>query len=578
MKGVFKSINSRDRSITPFKVYKNWEFVDSASLQSYGGSMLAAIKPNKSVFSGQIVTLDSGQTNADSGSTLLNRVGDTAASVIWYSLNHLYYKRAGQPYETFGNTDNSLIQRKLYTEASVFSISQNSIGETIKPNSVNVNLTTSTYNINLTDDGNGNLIDTDLAQPISNQVFYLRSNESVYEDNWQSTPSLQYTSSGIQTFKYDCVDKELNVTGKNVLFASSVSTSSIWGTAVNFTNTSYIRIPNNDILNFKQDDDFTVAFWYTLSSYSTNTTTSILSKRSTSTSNTLSSGLSVTGNVNTQYSQYPFDITYVSGPIAGTGSIYCKQATGGTVTSLSAIAYESTPSKCHLTLTKSGSAFQLFINGVMTDNAVLPTGNIHNNADVFLGSMGLDVNGNAVNGFRGSISEFFFFNKGLSQSEITQLAFDSIDGSTLMSTNTNIVGNVFYEHGIVIISDPRPKYSKYRLFDFALYNKNTGTLGSAVLNSMYLNFASTVTLYEHEYTCRINEDEFNFTSNSTIRNNNDMNSQIPKDFVSNPYFTPYLTTVGLYNDKAELVAVAKLASPVKKRDNVDLNVVVRFDL
>ena len=214
----------------------------------------------------------------------------------------------------------------------------------------------------------------------------------------------------------------------------------------------------------------------------------------------------------------------------------------------------------------------------MTDNAVLPTGNIHNNADVFLGSMGLDVNGNAVNGFRGSISEFFFFNKGLSQSEITQLAFDSIDGSTLMSTNTNIVGNVFYEHGIVIISDPRPKYSKYRLFDFALYNKNTGTLGSAVLNSMYLNFASTVTLYEHEYTCRINEDEFNFTSNSTIRNNNDMNSQIPKDFVSNPYFTPYLTTVGLYNDKAELVAVAKLASPVKKRDNVDLNVVVRFDL
>lgn len=575
MKGVFKSISNQDRSITPFKVFKNWEFVDSASLQSYGGSMLAAIKPNKSVFSGQLVTLDSVQTNADSGSTLLNRVGNTPASVLWYSLNHLYYKRAGQPFETFGNTDHSIIQRKLYNEASVFSISQNSIGETIKPSSVNVNLTTSIFNINLSDDGNGNLIDTDLAQPISNQVFYLRTNESVYEDDWKIAPVSQYTSPSLQKFKFDCAEQELNVTGKNVVFAQSIATSSIWGTAANFTTTSYIRIPNNDTLNFKQDDDFTIAFWYTLFG-GDGAPATILSKCTTSTANTLSDGMSVSGNVNTNYSQYPFNITYVPTGFGG-GDIYCTQATGGTVTSLTAPAYESASNKFHLTLTKSGSAFQLYINGTLMDSDTLPVGNIHNSADIFLGSLGLDVNGNAVNGFRGSIGEFFFFNKGLSQSEISQLAYDA-DGALLMSTNTNIVGNVFYEHGVVVITDPRPKYSKYRLFDNAIYNKNTGAISGTTLTSMYLNFASTVTLYEHEYTCRINEDEFNFTSNSTIRNNTDMNSQVPKDFVSNPYFTPYLTTVGLYNDKAELVAVAKLANPVKKRDNVDLNVVVRFDL
>jgi hypothetical protein len=49
-------------------------------------------------------------------------------------------------------------------------------------------------------------------------------------------------------------------------------------------------------------------------------------------------------------------------------------------------------------------------------------------------------------------------------------------------------------------------------------------------------------------------------------------------FVSSSAFAPYITTVGLYNDSGELLAIGKLAQPIKKRDDVDMNFLIRIDL
>lgn len=581
MKGVFKSIDSRDKTITPFKVYKSWEYSDSASLDAYGINRLVAIKPNTKVFSGEVVTLNSAQVNADTGSYLINIANDKAASVIWYSLDHLYYKRAGAPFDTFGNTDHQQIQRNLYTEASVFSIPQLCLGENLRPNAITLNLTPSGayLPINLIDDGKGNLIDTALSSSISNEVFYLRLNELTYDSNWESVPTTY--SSSVQTFKADSTNTELIVSGKNITVApknSSASTIGSWGNALYFSDNGYVRIPNSDSLNFKQDDDFTIAFWY-VNNCSDFETDYILTKRTTGFGNTKSNGLVNTGNVNFNKSQYPFEIAYQPSILPGQGTLSCKQSTGATVTEITS-TYLADGSRNHIALVKSGSLFQLYINGTLTSSSTLPNGNIQNQSDIFIGSLGLDVNEDGQYGVNGSIDEFFIFNKGLSINEVSQLS--DVSTLNLMSTNTNIVGNVFYEHGIVVVSDPRPKYgnSSNLIFNDALYNVNdqSKTPGVSKLNGFYLNFSSTVTLYEHEYTCRLNEDEFNFTTNSTIRTNDDHNSQVPKDFVSNPEWSPYVTTVGLYNDKFELVAIAKMANAVKKRDNVDLNIIVRFDL
>ena len=40
---------------------------------------------------------------------------------------------------------------------------------------------------------------------------------------------------------------------------------------------------------------------------------------------------------------------------------------------------------------------------------------------------------------------------------------------------------------------------------------------------------------------------------------------------------PYITSIGLYNDKSQLLAVGKLSQAIQKRDDIDMNFVVRWD-
>ena len=42
-------------------------------------------------------------------------------------------------------------------------------------------------------------------------------------------------------------------------------------------------------------------------------------------------------------------------------------------------------------------------------------------------------------------------------------------------------------------------------------------------------------------------------------------------------FSPYVTTIGLYNDNIELMAIGKTAKPIKNDKEMALTFVVRFD-
>jgi hypothetical protein len=43
------------------------------------------------------------------------------------------------------------------------------------------------------------------------------------------------------------------------------------------------------------------------------------------------------------------------------------------------------------------------------------------------------------------------------------------------------------------------------------------------------------------------------------------------------FLAPFITTIGLYNDECELVAVAKLPKPIKSMPDVPINFIIRFD-
>ena len=51
-----------------------------------------------------------------------------------------------------------------------------------------------------------------------------------------------------------------------------------------------------------------------------------------------------------------------------------------------------------------------------------------------------------------------------------------------------------------------------------------------------------------------------------------------ENFATHSFFAPYVTSIGLYNDFNELLAVAKLSRPVRNDPELALSFVVRFDI
>ena len=68
------------------------------------------------------------------------------------------------------------------------------------------------------------------------------------------------------------------------------------------------------------------------------------------------------------------------------------------------------------------------------------------------------------------------------------------------------------------------------------------------------------------------------SNNPTLRKNNDVNSEFYKDFTTGSFFEPYITTIGLYNDDYQLVAIGKLAKPLPNTKDIAYTISVRFDV
>lgn len=102
------------------------------------------------------------------------------------------------------------------------------------------------------------------------------------------------------------------------------------------------------------------------------------------------------------------------------------------------------------------------------------------------------------------------------------------------------------------------------------YNTTTTSGGS-------VNFKNTHLIFENEFQCTVEEDEFNFTLNPSARKNKSINSGDLANFATGSNFKPYVTTIGLYNEEGELLVVGKLAQPIRMSDETDTTFVVRFD-
>lgn len=104
----------------------------------------------------------------------------------------------------------------------------------------------------------------------------------------------------------------------------------------------------------------------------------------------------------------------------------------------------------------------------------------------------------------------------------------------------------------------------------------TAISGAAVVDSTQYGFAArnSETITSTFYFVRARNSEYNFSNNPTYTTGS-VGQLAQGTFVGNP--KTYITTVGLYNDRQELLAVAKLSKPLLKSFESEYVVKVKLD-
>jgi len=127
----------------------------------------------------------------------------------------------------------------------------------------------------------------------------------------------------------------------------------------------------------------------------------------------------------------------------------------------------------------------------------------------------------------------------------------------------NKVGNVFYSEGLIVIKDQS-------LLDFGS-NNSSSPLQNALLK---VNFKGKSNIPTKVFMCRIHGAQANASNNASFVT---FDSGSDKHKIVRDDNTTYITAVGLYNEERKLVAVAKLASPIRNREVDKLNIRLKCD-
>ena len=90
---------------------------------------------------------------------------------------------------------------------------------------------------------------------------------------------------------------------------------------------------------------------------------------------------------------------------------------------------------------------------------------------------------------------------------------------------------------------------------------------------------SAETISSTHYFVRLRNKQYNYSNNPTFSNKDITKGKFNRpyfdSFIYNPY--TYVTTIGLYNDNKDLLAVAKLSKPLQKSFSSEISVTVKLE-
>jgi hypothetical protein len=160
-------------------------------------------------------------------------------------------------------------------------------------------------------------------------------------------------------------------------------------------------------------------------------------------------------------------------------------------------------------------------------------------------------------------------------------AHHSQSSATSISSSDNYVGNIFYDLGIVTITETG---SWSGSVDYSDITNNSNYI---------LQFDSYDTIFSHEYSVTLNPNEFNNSMNYTLKSPlsgsyttmNEftaslMGTQFLRQEFTGSNFQPYITEINLYQESNlfEPVIRAKLPKPIRKSDKIALTFKIKLDL
>ena len=159
-------------------------------------------------------------------------------------------------------------------------------------------------------------------------------------------------------------------------------------------------------------------------------------------------------------------------------------------------------------------------------------------------------------------------------------------GAPAPAEGTTPAGLIYYQAGVVVLTASlfrgATTFSSRTLIPTikpSTMNKAlTGSYISASSDAfrnriVNISFNNTTELNSTIYFCRVNNNEFNYSSNPTYLNS----SKLVIKNNSNDTPVSYITTIGLYSADNELLATAKLSEPLKKSPDNELTLRVRLD-
>lgn len=516
---VFKRIDASDVKVSPFQTYKSWTIIS--------GSTTSSALPLQAIYS-DINTLPALGTTLTYNDA--SNIDGTLQTVTYFSVNHLFYKHKSEPMKTYGPTDLTRTNKFLYQSASILSFPQVRVGEGIKPASFALTASFSSgsvYGAAYYGTGSYGV----------NVPLYIKSDRygNLYDAS-VNTASIVTQVKWYEGFNEYFDANRVSYTTADITYIPGVTTSTGYqgpiGYAAKFNGAGYIKSTLDGL--YDRNHDYAISFF--ISASNTGVNKIVATKASSSLT-----------------PQYPFRIE-----LSGSNQIIFSAA-GSTSFKTQITSSATTTSWTHVVCQKSGSFLQMYVNGTLhasassvllvdTNSPFTASARIDNTSPLFIGGFESDSN------LSGALDEIRIFNKSLTSTQVGYLA-DRSEGGTLLQSN--YVGNVFAKQGIAVISSPDYRYDN-------------------VINLPYTaSYRSTKTIYEMGVTTKINAGDFNVSSNLSLTGDDDVTF---KTFATGSAFAPYITTIGLYDNAGQLLAIGKLAQPIRKRPDVDMNFLIRVDL